>query len=462
MQYKKLTVSIIVVFLLISNWAIAGIPFFDSQGDKVPSLAPMIKKVRPGVVNIATYGSVRSKQNSLFNDPFFRFFFDQPTYPQPKKNTPMGLGSGVIVDAKKGYILTNNHVIDHADKIMVHLLDGNQYEAQLIGRDPQVDVAVIQIKAKNLTAIPLADSDKLEVGDFVVAIGNPFTLGQTVTSGIVSALGRSGLGIEGYEDFIQTDAAINQGNSGGALLNLKGELIGINTAILSKSGGNVGIGFAIPSNMAIAIMNQLVEHGEVQRGLLGVHVQDLTPELAKAFNAEDYQGGVVVQVISGSAAEKAGVQAGDVIIAIDAKVVRSAGDIRNRIGLLRVGEKVKITILREGKKKHLTAMLTNGDSLVSADGSVDGKYLHVQLAGAKLSDYSQEYRGRIISGIEVVTIKGGSSAAYSGLRKGDVIQAINRHKVKSVADIKRFKLDNRRSLLLTIRRGNSALYLIIE
>jgi serine protease Do/serine protease DegQ len=264
------------------------------EGQPLPTLAPMLEKVTPAVVNIATVGHIRIQQNPLLNDPYFRRFFNIPD--QPRERQTQSLGSGVVIDAARGYVLTNHHVIDKADQIKVMLRDGRQFDAQLIGADSESDVAVVRIPAERLTALTLADSDHLRVGDFVVAIGNPFGLGQTVTSGIVSALGRSGLGIEGFEDFIQTDASINPGNSGGALVNLRGELVGLNTAIIAPGGGNVGIGFAIPINMAHAIMEQLVTHGAVKRGQLGITAQDLTPELAQAFGLAQERGTVVTEV----------------------------------------------------------------------------------------------------------------------------------------------------------------------
>src|SRR5690625_927487 len=262
------------------------------EGEELPTLAPMLERVQPTVVNIATSGRARVQENPLFQDPSFRRFFDLPQ--QPRERRTSSLGSGVIVDADNGYILTNHHVIQRADEITVTLNDGREIEATVVGSDPETDLAVIQVEADGLSAIEIADSEQVRVGDFVIAIGNPFGLGQTVTSGIVSALGRTGLIPEGYEDFIQTDASINPGNSGGPLVNLRGELVGINTAILSPAGGNVGIGFAIPTRMASNVMQQLIEHGEVRRGMLGVSVQDLTPELAEAFDITTTTRGVII------------------------------------------------------------------------------------------------------------------------------------------------------------------------
>ena len=325
-----------------------------STSQSLPTLAPMLERATPAVVNIATEGTIRLRPNPLFNDPFFRRFFDLPKQPQERRT--QSSGSGVVVDTAKGYIVTNHHVIDAADSITVTLNDGRQFDAEVIGSDPGTDVAVIQIPAKNLAALPMANSDALRVGDFVVAIGNPFGLGQTVTSGIVSALGRSGLG-QGYEDFIQTDASINPGNSGGALVNLRGELVGINTAILAPGGGNVGINFAIPANMVANLIDQLVKYGQVRRGQLGVLVQDLSPELAESFGLQRSQGAVVAQIIPGSAADRAGLKEGDVVIALDNKPIRNASALRNAIGLLQVGENVKLDLLRDGKPLIITVTL---------------------------------------------------------------------------------------------------------
>ena len=452
----KFSLLITLLYIGLSS-AQAGLPFMDSQGNKLPSLAPMLKEATPAVVNIATTATIRVQENPLFSDPFFRHFFGDQFRDQPRERKTASLGSGVIVDANKGYILTNNHVIAKADEIAVTLRDGRVLQAKLIGTDPDTDVAVIQIPAEKLTAIPLANSDKIQVGDFVVAIGNPFGLGQTVTSGIVSALGRSGLGIEGYEDFIQTDASINPGNSGGALVNLAGELVGINTAIFSQSGGNIGIGFAIPVNMASRIMQQLLKHGEVKRGRLGAQAQDISPQLAKAFGLKDHRGAVITQVVPDSPADKGGLRPGDIIIQINGRQVKSAETLRNVLGLLRVGETVKLKILREGRAKTVSA-----DIVESVAKNLRGEKLHAHLTGATLADIEQGSRlfGRV-QGVVIAEVERGSPAWNAGLRPADVITSVNRKEVKSVAAMRRL-MGKSRSLLLNIRRGNGALFLYLQ
>jgi Do/DeqQ family serine protease len=327
----------------------------------MPSLAPMIKRVSPAVVNIATRGTVRESRgrNPMLEDPFFKHFFDAPGDAAPRERQFQSAGSGVIFDAKNGYIVTNAHVIENASEITVTLQDGRDLIAEIIGTDEPSDVAVLKVKGSGLAQLPLGDSSRLEVGDFVVAIGNPFGLTHTVTSGIVSALGRSGINADGFEDFIQTDASINPGNSGGALVNLRGELIGINTAILSRSGGNIGIGFAIPVNMAHGVMDQLRQFGKVRRGILGVNIYAVTPDIAKSLGMASAQGALVSQVVEGSAAQKAGVRAGDVIIAVNSKPVKSTTDLRNSVGLLRIGDKVEVALLRDGKPLKLTAVIAD-------------------------------------------------------------------------------------------------------
>jgi Do/DeqQ family serine protease len=320
-------------------------------GGAVPSLAPMLKTVTPGVVNIAVKGRQRI-QNPLLQDPFFRRFFNIPQGEQSYAET-QSTGSGVIVDADRGYVLTNAHVIANETSIAVTTKENRKFAAKLGGRDTETDVAVLKIDADHLSAVPLGDSDKLQVGDFVVAIGNPFGLGQTVTSGIVSALGRSGLGIEGYEDFIQTDASINPGNSGGALVDLKGDLVGINTAILAPGGGNIGIGFAVPINMARKVMDQLIRYGEVKRGRIGVTIQDLTPDLAQAMNTKEAYGAVIAQVQTGSAADHAGIKSGDLVVAANGVPIHSGTQLRDAIGLTRVGDDVDMTIDRNGNQRKV-------------------------------------------------------------------------------------------------------------
>ena len=319
------------------------------------SLAPMLDRIVPGVVNISTTSRVRLEVNPLFNDPFFRRFFGRPQMPREQQR--QSLGSGVVIDAARGYILTNHHVVANADQVTVTLMDERQFEAKLVGSDADTDIAVIKITPDRLVSVPLGDSDALRVGDFVVAIGNPFGLGQTVTSGIVSALGRSGLGIEGYENFIQTDASVNPGNSGGALVDLDGRLVGINTAIVGPSGGNVGISFAIPSNMARDIMKQLIGSGKVRRGQLGVSVQDLTPELARSFGLKRTAGAVIAQIAPGSPAAAAGLQVGDVVVAVNGKSVSNASSLRSAVGLTPPGQEIDLEILRNGASRTLSVAI---------------------------------------------------------------------------------------------------------
>jgi Do/DeqQ family serine protease len=327
----------------------AAAPIPEAGGALVPSLAPMLARITPGVVNIAVRGKVR-EENPLLQDPFFRRFFNLPDNQRPQERETQATGSGVIVDAARGYILTNGHVVENATRIEVTTKDNRRFTAKLLGRDSDTDVAVLQIPAENLTGVPMGDSDRLQVGDFVLAIGNPFGLGQTVTSGIVSALGRSGLGIEGYEDFIQTDASINPGNSGGPLVNLQGECVGINTAILAPGGGNIGIGFAVPISMARRVMEQLVRYGEVKRGRIGVAIQDLTPELAQSMKTSHTTGAIIARVEPGSPAERAGLHQGDVVVAVNGVPVRSGTQLRNTIGLTRIGSDVDLKIDRRGSE----------------------------------------------------------------------------------------------------------------
>jgi serine protease DegQ len=339
--------------------AASGGPMVDPERG-VLTMAPLLEQVTPGVVNIAVRSQIERPANPLFDDPFFRRFFELPEL--PRQRDVLSAGSGVIVDAGRGYVLTNNHVVANAQEILVTLKDRRTYPARLVGADPETDIALLQIDAPDLAAIPLGDSDRLEVGDLVLAIGNPFGLGQTVTSGIVSALGRGGLGIEGYEDFIQTDASINPGNSGGALVDSRGELVGINTAILGPAGGNIGIGFAVPVNMARAVMAQLTEYGEVHRGQLGVAVQDLTPDLAHAMGLDLRGGAVVTQVAPRSAAAAAGLRAGDVIVEVNGSPIADAADLRNLVGVLPVGSDLAIVLRRDGRAESVAARIGEAGS----------------------------------------------------------------------------------------------------
>ncbi len=434
------------VFGAWSSLALAQLP--AKVGDvPVPSLAPMVKRVSPAVVNIATRGTVQ-EQNPLFNDPFFRRFFDVPNTPRQREF--QSAGSGVIVDAKQGYIITNAHVIENATEITVTLLDNRSHIAKVVGKDEGSDVAVLKVQAANLAQIPIADSDRTEVGDFVVAIGNPFGLGHTVTSGIVSALGRSGINPEGYEDFIQTDASINPGNSGGALVNLNGELVGINSAILSRTGGNIGIGFAIPSNMMKTVMNQLVKHGEVRRGVLGVNIQTLTPDIAESMDLGNVQGALVSQVVEGSAAEKAGIKAGDVITSVNGKAVKDAAGLRNSIGLLSIGERVDVALLRDGKPRRVTAVVGERDAAAEARAA----NLHRGLEGADLADAQG-------GGVVIRAVAEGSPAAQRGLRANDIIVGVGRTRVANLAEFQR-ATEGAAAFVLQIRRGNAVLVIPIR
>lgn len=418
------------------------------DGQTMPSLAPMLERSTPAVVSIAVKGTHDTKQ-SVPN--IFRFFGNQRQIPNRAQQRPFrGLGSGVIIDAKEGYIVTNNHVIEKADEILITLKDGRQIEAKKIGADADSDIALLQIDADNLTEIKIADSDKIRVGDFAIAIGSPFGLGQTVTSGIVSALGRSGLNIEDYEDFIQTDAAINSGNSGGALVNLRGDLIGINTAILGPNGGNIGIGFAIPSNMMNNLTKQIIEFGEVHRGVLGISGRSVNSEISKAMALETNRGGFIEQVMPDSAADEAGIKPGDVITKVNGKIIKSFNELRGKISSIGAGKKVELTVVRNGNEKEFTVKLKQSQANNLAAASI-----HRMFEGAKLENNSN--KGVIVSNIEE-----GSPAELVGLQSGDLITAINRTRINNIADLRSYLKDKKGVFALNIIRDNYSQYLMIR
>ncbi|MBF0382693.1 MAG: DegQ family serine endoprotease [Magnetococcales bacterium] len=426
------------------------------DGKALPSLADMVEKAIPAVVNIATSSRIKVQENPLMSDPFFKRFFDyNRDRKQQKFRENKSLGSGVIVDAKQGLVITNYHVIKKADKITVTLHDGRAVRAKIVGVDPETDVGVIRlINHSGLTAIPMGNSNLLRVGDFAVAIGNPFGLGQTVTSGIISALGRKGLGLEGYEDFIQTDASINPGNSGGALVNLRGELIGINTAILARGGGNVGIGFAIPVKMAQSIMSQLVEYGEVRRGLLGVRAQDLTAELAAAFGLRIREGAVITRAVAGSAADKAGLTAGDIIIQANNRKITDSADLRNVIGLSRIGEKVSLVYIRNGKRKKVTVIVKE-----PTRERVSGHEIDRRFTGSVLESATGKKKN---DGVKVMSVKYSSLAWQAGLREKDIILSVNRIRVSSFEELKSAVSKDRRQMLINIQRGDERLFMLVR
>ena len=443
----------------VAIWLIAGvavqaalpvaIPAADGESSAtLPSLADMLERANPAVVNIATRSTV-VEHNRLLADPFFRRFFNIPESRRRYRRT-QSAGSGVVVDAAQGYIVTNNHVIDGADEISVGFSDGQTLEAELVGRDPQVDLALLKVSAENLVAIKFADSGALRVGDFVVAIGNPFGLNQTVTSGIVSALGRSGLGIEGYEDFIQTDAPINPGNSGGALVDLRGDLVGINTAIYAPSGGNVGIGFAIPANMTAAIIQELIENGDVNRGYVGAVVQPLNRELAKAFDVLPADGApagvVVVDVQPASSAEKAGLTPGDVIVQMGDKKITSVADFENQAAVMFIGDRLDIVLVRQGKQRALTLEI-----FADTQEQVAGRRITPRLNGVVLQNLSAA--DDLGGGVLVAEVMINSSAYSYGLRSGDIIVGVNRVTVADIAELREAVRRDKRLLTLRVYRN---------
>jgi serine protease Do/serine protease DegQ len=440
----------VLIFPMSLRPAGAGIPPVALDG-KTPSLAPLLAGVTPAVVNIAVLSASPEEDNPLMQDPFYRRFFGLPDRPEPQ----LSAGSGVIVDALKGYVLTNHHVIRGAREVVVTLKDQRQFQAKILGSDAGTDVALLKIDPDNLKALPFGDSEALDVGDYVLAIGNPFGIGQTVTSGIVSALGRTGLNMEGYEDFIQTDAAINPGNSGGALVNLKGELVGINTAIIGPSGSNVGIGFAVPSAMVRAVMTQLVKYGEVRRGRFGATAQDLTPELAKALNLKPNQGVVIVEVAPGAPAERAGLKRGDVVTHVNGHKVRSSADLRNRVGLTPVGEEVELRVARQGEDKVIRARI---EPVQPAAGPRVTESVP-ELVGAAVGTLES---GGQPQAVVVVRVQPKSPAWNHGLREGDVIAGVNRRKVRNTQELLSTLHGASRPIVLNMLRGDSVVNIVLR
>ena len=454
---NKLIKTILISTILLSSSVFSNNSKLFSSG--VPSLAPMLENVTPAVVNIYTI-SESEQRNQLIDDPFLRKFFNIPNQQKSRKRNRSGLGSGVIINSKKGYVITNNHVIAKAKDIKVKLHDGREFKAKLVGADPASDIAIIQIKPENLTAIKFSNSEKLRVGDFVVAIGNPFGIGQTVTSGIVSALGRSGLGIEAYENFIQTDASINPGNSGGALVNLRGELVGINTAIIGSRGasaGSVGIGLAIPVNMALDITDQLLKYGEVKRGYLGVSAQNLTDDLSKAFGVETNRGAIITRVQKDSPADLSGIKVGDVVTKINNKAVENAASMRNKIGLLKINSTITLQINRKGK------VLTKKVRIVEPDkAKIKNLKLNPRLSGVIFGDIKKnmpEY-GKV-NGIKIMKMRKDSKAFSVGIRPNDIVLSINNIPVQSLKDLE-IVANNNDELVLHVQRQNRTAFILLK
>ena len=452
--FKKIVFSILIIF---STSSFSNESNLFSAG--VPSLAPMLENITPAVVNIYTISETQEKSNYI-DDPFLRKFFNIPGQQKLKKRNRSGLGSGVIIDNKKGYIITNNHVIAKAKDIKVRLHDGREFKASLVGADPASDIAVIKISPDNLKSLKFANSENLRVGDFVVAIGNPFGIGQTVTSGIVSALGRSGLGIEAYENFIQTDASINPGNSGGALVNLKGELVGINTAIIGSKGGSgsVGIGLAIPVNMALDVTQQLLKYGKVRRGYLGVSAQDLTSDLSKAFGISTKRGAIITRVQEGSPAYVAGIRVGDVVVKINNQIIENTSAMRNKIGLLKLNSIISMQINRKGeilnKKVKILEKKLSKKSGVKINSRLDG--IRFSEITKNMSEYGK------ITGIKITGIKKTSKAYSAGIRVNDIILSINNIPVQKIKDLEIVSGENDSELILHVQRGMRTAFILLN
>jgi Do/DeqQ family serine protease len=435
------------LLLALTAPALAALPTHIND-QPVTSLAPLVEGVSPAVVNIRVRQTVTTR--SPFADDAMRRFFGMPGGSNGPREV-QSAGSGVIVNASEGYILTNHHVVENADEILITLLDGEMLEAEVIGSDAETDIAVLKVKAEGLVEMPIGDSEGVRVGDFVIAIGNPFGLGHTVTSGIVSALGRTGIG-RGLEDFIQTDASINPGNSGGALVNMNGELVGINSAIISRTGGNVGIGFAVPTEIAGSIMSQILDFGEVRRGLLGVSITPIDAAAAEALNAPVDAGAMITVISPNSAAEKAGLHVEDIIIEVNSEKISDARELTNAIGLLSAGDEVAIRYVRDGETLETTAEL--GERVTT---TVAGGDIHSGLVGAEF----QSTTASSIRGVEVPIVEENSAAAQRGLRQGDIVVGINRRPVQTIGELIEAASENQ-ILFLTVIRGDRQLMLQIR
>lgn len=425
------------------------------------AMAKVAERVKPAVVNISTSRTVKTERHPFLDDPLFRRFFGEPG---PQKRRVTNLGSGVIATSD-GYILTNNHVIEGADDIIVRLAGGKEYKGKPIGMDPRTDIAVIKIDETALPTVAWGDSDKIRVGEVVLAVGNPYGLNQTITMGIISALGRSGIGITDYEDFIQTDAAINPGNSGGAMVNIRGEIIGINTAIFSTTGGYQGIGFAIPSNMAKHVMDSIINQGKVVRGYLGVTIQKLTPELAKQFNLKDELGVLLVEIVEGGPADKGGLKRGDVITEYDGKKIDAPHHFRNMVAATKPGKTVEIKIIRNGKL--LTTKVAIGELPVEPQVVASAQFENV-LRGVSVQELTEDILRKFgitkkIKGVAVNNVEEKSPAA-GVLMKGDIIVEINRKPIPSVNEYNNIvsKIEKNQDTLLLIVRGGAFLYITIS
>jgi Do/DeqQ family serine protease len=446
-------IAIVALVLAAAVPAIAGTLPVAVNGQPLPSLAPMLSRASPAVVNISSTSHRRVAVNPFFSDPMMRQFFGLPVVPPSRELVQQSLGSGVIVDAAKGYILTNNHVIAGADEVKVTLTDGKSYKAKVIGADAQTDIAVIQIDAPNLVALPLADSSKLRVGDFVVAIGDPFGLGQSATSGIISGLQRQDLRRKGVQNYIQTDASINPGNSGGALVNLDGQLVGINSMIYSPSGASAGLGFAIPSNLAAEVMKQLIAHGKVERGSLGVDAQDLTPRVAAALGIKATSGALITDVTPGSPAATAGLKPGDLVTSVNGKPVSDAQDLRNAQGLSTLGSTLVLGVDRGDRQVTIDAKLT------VASGQAEGASLDPRLAGASFADSSSNDSG--VEGVSVTRVVSGSHAARNGLATDDLVVGVNNVATPDLSALRHVFALHPRVLLVTVLRQGQLLQIRI-